>query len=282
MTAEFPPAVIGMSPRDILRTLLHTHYHQPAICLFRALEMIEMRDLDFAAPILDLGCGNGDIGDLVLRSHWPIYGLDLLPSEIRAAVARDAYDGATVGDATLLPYPDQSFGAVVSICVIEHIPDDLAVIAEVARVLRPGGRFAFSTPSAHFESQLLDADQPATVAAVNDRLGHHHYRSREEWFDILCENGLEPVEHRYFLPAGTQRRWQKLDNLMVRRIGSRRALDIVRGLRRRRLLPLRAWSWLWSLLLARHLCPVPAGAVGGGPLIVARRPDSESADDLAG
>ena len=171
MTAEFPPAVIGMSPRDILRKLLHTHYHQPAICLFRALEMIEMRDLDFAAPILDLGCGNGDIGDLALRSHWPVHGLDLLPSEVRAAVARDAYDGATVGDATRLPYPDDSFGAVVSICVIEHIPDDLAAIAEVARVLRPGGRFAFSTPSAHFESQLLDADRPGAVGAVNETVG---------------------------------------------------------------------------------------------------------------
>ena len=282
MNADFPPAVIGFSPRRILRRLIETHFHQPAICLFRALELIEMRDLDFAAPILDLGCGNGDIGDLALRSHWPVHGLDLLPSEIRAAVARDAYDGAIVGDATALPYPDRAFGAVVSICVVEHIPDDRTVVAEVARVLRPGGRFVFSTPSAHFESQLLRADDPAALDAVNKRLGHHHYRSRDEWFEILRDHLLEPVEHRYFLPPATQRRWQRLDNLMIRRVGSRRVLDIIRGLRRRGLLPLRAWSWFWSVLLAGSLRRVPPGAVGGGQLIVARKPDSETADDRPG
>ena len=272
MNPDFPPALIGLTPRSILRRLVRTHFHQPAICLFRALELIEMRDLQFAAPILDLGCGNGDIGDLALRSHWPAIGLDLLPSEVRAAVVRDAYAGATVGDGVSLPFADSSFGTVMSICVMEHIPDDRAVIAEVARVLQPGGRLVYTTPSDHFESQLLEADDPSAVAAVTDRLGHRHYRCRDDWYAILREHGLQPVEHRFFLPAATQRRWQRLDNLMVKRIGSRRTLDIIRGLRRRNLLPLGLWSWFWSVLLASSLRRVPTGEVGGGQLIVARKP----------
>lgn len=272
MNPDFPPAVIGLEPRSILRSLVHTHFHQPAICLFRALELIELRDLEFSAPILDLGCGNGDIGDLALRSHWPVIGLDLLPSEVHAAVARDAYAGATVGDGTSLPFPDRSFGAVVSICVMEHIPDDRDVVAEVARVLRPGGRFVFSTPSEHFESQLLHASEPDAVAAVNHRLGHFHYRSRDDWYALLRQHGLEPVEHRFFLPASTQRLWQRLDNFMVKRIGSRRVLDFIRGLRRRGLLPLGIWSWFWSVILAGRLRRVSTDEVGGGQLIVARKP----------
>ncbi len=276
MNPDFPPAVIGLAPRPILRSLVRTHFHQPAICLFRALELMEMRDLEFAAPILDLGCGNGDIGDLALRSHWPAIGLDLLPSEVRAAVARDAYAGATVGDGTTLPFPDSSFATVVSICVLEHIPDDLGVVAGVARVLQPGGRFIFTTPSEHFESELLDAGDPAAVAAVTDRLGHFHYRSRDDWYAILRAHDLQPVEHRFFLPPSTQRRWQRLDNFMVKRLGSRRTLDIIRGLHRRKLLPLGLWSWLWSVVLTNSLRRVSTGAVGGGQLIVARKAGAEN------
>ncbi len=272
MNPDFPPAVIGLAPRPILRSLVRAHFHQPAICLFRALELMEMRDLEFAAPILDLGCGNGDIGDLALRSHWPAIGLDLLPSEIRAAIAREAYAGATVGDGTTLPFPDSSFATVVSICVMEHIPNDRAVVAEVARVLQPSGRFIFTTPSEHFESQLLKTNEPDSVAAVTDRLGHLHYRSRDDWYAILHEHDLQPVEHRFFLPPATQHRWQRLDSFMVRRFGSRRSLDIIRGLRRRRLLPLGVWSWIWSVVLANSLRRVQAGGVGGGQLIVARKP----------
>jgi SAM-dependent methyltransferase len=45
-----------------------------------------------------------------------------------------------VGDATRLPFPDATFGAVVSTQVYEYVPDLLAAIAEAHRVLRPGGR----------------------------------------------------------------------------------------------------------------------------------------------
>jgi ubiquinone/menaquinone biosynthesis C-methylase UbiE len=49
------------------------------------------------------------------------------------------------GDAQAMPFADDSFDAALMIDVIEHIPDDRRAIAEVARVLRPGGRFVLTT-----------------------------------------------------------------------------------------------------------------------------------------
>ena len=60
----FPSAVVGMSARTILRKLLEFHFHQPAICLFRSLELAELRQVEFSSPVLDLGCGKGDIAEI--------------------------------------------------------------------------------------------------------------------------------------------------------------------------------------------------------------------------
>ncbi len=274
MENPFPPAVIGMSARQIYQSLMTTHFHQPAICLWRALELLELKDVLFAAPVLDLGCGNGDVGEIALRSHWPVFGLDRVHSETRAAQARTIYQGLSTADATALPFPDSTFGAVVSICVVEHIPDDIRVLQEVARVLKPRGKFIFSTPSAAFESNLLGADDPERVDKVNERLGHYHYRGLDEWTDLLREQGLEVDGHRFLLPGRSQRIWERLDNMMIARLRGRRLLDIIRGVERRGMLPKKTWAYAWAALVSRlALRRVDTRESGGGQLIVAHRRD---------
>ncbi len=276
MTVGFPPAVVGMSARQIFLRLILTHFHQPAICLWRTLELLEMRATAFSAPVLDLGCGNGDIGDLALRSHWPVFGLDRVHSETRAARRRRAYNGLTTADATALPFSGEAFATVVNICVLEHIPDDLGVLREVGRVLKPGGSFVFSTPSVHFEKLLIHSDAPASVEAVNERLGHFHYRSAGEWKALLSDAGMTVEQHRYLLPEASQRLWERLDNLMIARIGGRRVLDIIRALERRSILPKRLWGQSWAHALSRlALSRVEPDAVGGGQLIVAVKEDPD-------
>ena len=53
---------------------------------------------------------------------------------------------ATVGDALRLPFPDACFDRVIAAEVLEHIPDDRQAMAELARVLRPGGTMAVTVP----------------------------------------------------------------------------------------------------------------------------------------
>tara|TARA_B100001123_G_scaffold450473_1_gene621396 strand:- start:302 stop:1141 length:840 start_codon:yes stop_codon:yes gene_type:complete len=268
----FPSAVVGMSSRKILRKLLECHFHQPAICLFRSLELTELRQVEFSSPVLDLGCGNGDIAEIALSSHTPVVGLDLLHVEASVAAKRTSMLGAVTGDATSLPFEDNCYGAVVSICVFEHIPADELAIAEVARVLRDEGLFVFSTPSTDFEQLLIDVNDKEAVTALNQRLGHFHYRSLDEWRDILSRNGLSIQKYVTFLPPRSARIWHRLDRLMVSRIFGRRILDVVRGLNRRGMLPVKLWAYIWSVGLSVFAQRrVKNGECGAGQLIIAKK-----------
>ena len=73
--------------------------------------------------------------------------------EETVARARDDYPGPTfvAGDVCALPFPDSSFDAAVCFEVIEHVADPAALVRELARVLRPGGTLAISTPNARME-----------------------------------------------------------------------------------------------------------------------------------
>ena len=57
------------------------------------------------------------------------------------------FGGAIRGDATRLPFADDSFDCVVTSEVLEHIHDDVAALSELVRVLKPGGTFAATVPS---------------------------------------------------------------------------------------------------------------------------------------
>jgi len=62
-------------------------------------------------------------------------------------ITADAFGGVLRGDATCLPFADHTFDVVITSEVLEHITDDTAAIAEMVRVLRPGGRFAATVPA---------------------------------------------------------------------------------------------------------------------------------------
>ena len=100
-------------------------------------------ELDGAGRVLDLGCGDGQISRLLAGGGARVVGIDPTWNQIR--VAHERGGGATYArsGAAALPFADGSFDAVVACLVFEHIDDVDAAIAEVARVLRPGGQFSF-------------------------------------------------------------------------------------------------------------------------------------------
>lgn len=267
---RFPTALVARSDAQVLKLALRAHLHQPAIALWRATEFAMLRDVTFAAPVLDLGCGTGEVARCVLRSHWPIDGLELVFREAQVARASGVYRAVMRADGTKLPAASAAYGAVYSHSVLEHIPDDLGAVGEAARILRPGGRLVFTVPSPVFAARIEDESGSQALAATDARLGHVRYRSLEEWTARLGDVGLTVVESRGHLPAATQRSWRQLDELMIRRVGGRRVLDWFRSLQRRRLVPPTLWVALWSALLWRPFQrPVEDP---GGYLIVAERP----------
>ncbi len=69
----------------------------------------------------------------------------------------DRFVGVLRGDATKLPFADGTFDRVVTSEVLEHIQDDVGAIAELARVLKPGGTLGVTVPCMVAREDQLDA-----------------------------------------------------------------------------------------------------------------------------
>jgi 2-polyprenyl-6-hydroxyphenyl methylase/3-demethylubiquinone-9 3-methyltransferase len=99
--------------------------------------------------VLDLGCAGGFMAEALHDRGATVTGIDPAGDAIAAARAHSEAEGRAIrydtGVGEALPYPDRSFDAVVCVDVLEHVQSLPKVIAEVARVLRPGGMFLFDT-----------------------------------------------------------------------------------------------------------------------------------------
>ncbi|MFV0307663.1 MAG: class I SAM-dependent methyltransferase [Desertimonas sp.] len=95
--------------------------------------------------VLDVGCGDGQISRLAARLDGVdmVVALDPTWNQIAVAAKRGGATGFVRAPADRLPFADASFDAVVACLVFEHIDAVDEAIAEVARVLRSGGRFCF-------------------------------------------------------------------------------------------------------------------------------------------
>ena len=106
-------------------------------------------DFGAEADVLEVGCGNG----LMWRANldripdgWRLTLTDLSPGMVKTV--RDALGhraGYVVADAQELPFADASFDAAIANHMLFHVPDRIRALAEIARVLRPGGAFRATT-----------------------------------------------------------------------------------------------------------------------------------------
>ncbi len=109
--------------------------------------------------VLDVGSGFGRHVYECARRGAHVVALDHAADEVvhtrdtlaamveTGEITADKLIGVLRGDATRLPFPDASFDVVITSEVLEHIQDDVRAIAEMVRVLRPGGRFAATVPA---------------------------------------------------------------------------------------------------------------------------------------
>jgi ubiquinone/menaquinone biosynthesis C-methylase UbiE len=106
----------------------------------------ELRAQRLGRDVLEIGAGSGSVARQLLSKDPALawVAMDIDPHMTRAAAARlHDFPNASVktADAAAMPFPDGSFDSVVSCLMLHHIIDWERAVAEVARVLRPGGLF---------------------------------------------------------------------------------------------------------------------------------------------
>ena len=152
------------------------------------------------ARVLDVGCGSGRHTAAAYRLPGArVVGVDVAAEDLKAACERlrlhdrlaahgDGRWHLCAADGRRLPFGDCRFDLVICAEVLEHVPADGRVLAEIARVLRPGGELAVSVP--RYVPERLCWALSAEYAAVEG--GHVRiYRSRD-LISLLRGAGLTP------------------------------------------------------------------------------------------
>ncbi len=248
---------LHLSAQDLRRLL---ELQGPSLALWRGAEIAALREQQYERPVLDLGCGDGIVTSMVLSEVD--FGVDPDPAALRQAAGRGIYGKLISARAEEMPIVAESIATVLSNSVVEHLTQLDSVLAAIARVLRPGGRFIFTTPALFFNRWLFLPNH-AYAGWRNRQLAHFTIDSSEAWTQRLARVGLEGEYCRMYLRRELVWSWDVLELLQQLWIGQRRLFSLLW-----KRLPDRIVDELAELYAATDLS---AAECSGGQLIVARK-----------
>jgi SAM-dependent methyltransferase len=256
--------------------------HVPGLAYWRAIELEvweelwtrigpELRD----GPFLDLCCGHGSFTSK-LRLPRKATGVDLDPEAVAIASSSGQYTEVLAGNACALPLPDDLFAYVFSNSSLEHVRGVEAAFAEVRRVLKPGGLFAFIVPTTKFGDSLLrprllrNVGLASRAEAVREQVlrdtDTFNRLTREQWLQMVEAAGLQVVECLTFMPPFAVQLWEVLHYGYTKPLlGGLRVADVARKF-------LRGHQWVAARLLAGAVRRGKRSPGGVQIAVVARKP----------
>jgi SAM-dependent methyltransferase len=182
-----------------------------ALAVERSLECHVFHGRRLPRPVLDLGCGDGLFAQVLFaRSGAVCIGLDVDERELAAARRRAVYRTLLAAHAERIPIRSGTVRTVMSNSVLEHIPSLEAVLAEVHRILMPGGELLITVPTDDYEKNQapflalralgLHRAADGFRRRFNRFWKHHHAYPPERWAALLAYAGLRVAESRRFAP----------------------------------------------------------------------------------
>jgi 2-polyprenyl-6-hydroxyphenyl methylase/3-demethylubiquinone-9 3-methyltransferase len=164
--------------------------------------------------VLEIGCGGGLICEQLARRKATMVGIDL--SEGALAVARAHAQQSNLGhvihyeqsSAEELPYADGSFSVIICFDVLEHVHDLNATIAEIARVLAPGGIFVFDTINRTLIARgvlIWYGEHFPSGGLTRGIHNYHDFIKPVELRTLLTTKGLQVQETVGFMPRGFEK-----------------------------------------------------------------------------
>lgn len=201
--------------------------HIPPMTVWRGWEYAGYKRYQLAGPVLDVGCGDGQVFRLLWPGVTDVVGVDMDAGTVAAAKAsgvyREVHQAAAheMGEGIA---PSGAFASAFANCALEHMDDLPAVLANICRALKPGGAFLFSVVTEKWRqwgglALLLDlvgdAERAEALRSQHDHY-HHHVNNKltvADWSTALERAGFATVEHTPIVPEVTGRVVSLLDQV---------------------------------------------------------------------
>lgn len=194
--------------KDVVRSVVEYQLHElglrnrpeyevsPVYSMKRSPLASHSQILEMVGPtrrrVLDVGCGQGELGHLLRERGHHVVGIDWAPPrfELDEFIQADLLAG--------LPIQGREFDTILFADVLEHLTDPLRILRQAAEHLSPAGRVIVSLPNAvHWSvrAQVMRGKFEYTNKGILDR-GHLRFFTRESAHRLFAEAGLVPAEER--------------------------------------------------------------------------------------
>jgi ubiquinone/menaquinone biosynthesis C-methylase UbiE len=188
--------------------------------LYRKRYVLEMLGTG-SGVALDLGCGAGEFFQDLRRAGFSVVGADFSAEMVRLAAEKGGGDVSVVrADASHLPFRPRAFRALIAVGLLEYLPDDEAPLAEISRIMEPGGKVVVTLRNARCLERRLWKEY-ARRGWMNRKLaGLFREHCVKEFRARLDRMGFTDFEYRfchfYPLPWPLSKISVKLNNLLAR------------------------------------------------------------------
>jgi SAM-dependent methyltransferase len=196
---------------DIERICEQQLFHLPYFRgMLRAVEQSFYEQQEIEEPIYDLGAGDGHFAWALFRDQ-KVIGVDPWWQPLNEAKEREVYPLLVQAEGACAPVESGSCGSAISNSVLEHIPEVQPVLDEVARLLKPGGKFYFAVPNQRFITELWGMKMLSSLGLKQLAVAYSRFFNKisrhinldppEVWLERLRRAGFDEVEYWHYFPV---------------------------------------------------------------------------------